>query len=269
MRLLKKIILFLLAALSVAYIATQIYQGSTDRNDPPTIYCPDGILDVSAKDDKSTLLAGITASDPQDGDLTGQVIVGGISKLISNNTAKVTFMVFDSDDNMGTCIRYIRYTDYQRPVFAITEPLVYSSTGDVSLLPRLAASDVVDGNISDRIRVSTLATTGNSEVYDITITVTNSMGDTSWLRLPVLVQPTNPLRPVIKLSNYLIYQPAGNKFDPADYLSSVTAGGEIVDVSDVDISSNVDTTKAGTYRVMYTYSANGSTGTAILTVVIQ
>lgn len=269
MRALKHVLIIVLVVLTAGYIITAIYQGSSERREPPVISCPSEILEVSASDDESALLSGMTASDPQDGDLTDQIIVGGISKLISKDTAKVTFMVFDSDDNMGMCIRYIRYTDYQRPQFAITAPLSYSSTEQVSLLDRLTATDVVDGDISSRIRVSTLASTDNSEVYDISIQVTNSMGDTAWLELPVLVQETNPLRPVIELSEYLIYLEVGSEFDPADHLDRLTVAQTAEDVSKVSVSSNVDTAEEGTYRVMYTYSANGSTGTAILTVVVQ
>jgi hypothetical protein len=35
------------------------------------------------------------------------------------------------------------------------------------------------------------------------------------------------------------------------------------------VDNTVDTGKSGTYYVTYTYSANGSTGTAILTVVVE
>ena len=269
MRILKKILIIALAVLTVCYVATRIYQGSSERNEPPVISCPAGVLEVSAADDESVLLSGVTASDPQDGDLTDQIIIGGVSKLISNDTAKVTFLVFDSDDNMGSYVRYIRYTDYQRPQFAITKPLAYSSMDEVTLTDRLTATDVVDGDISHKIRVSSLASTDNSEVYDITVQVTNSMADTAWLRLPVLIQPTNPLRPVIELSDYLIYLEPGSDFDAAAYITSVTVSQTSVDASEVSISSNVNTAEEGTYRVMYTYSANGSTGTAIATVVVQ
>lgn len=269
MRALKHIILIILLVLALCYGVTLIYQGSSTHKDPPVISCPSEVLEVSATDDEATLLTGVTAHDPQDGDLTQQIIVGGISKLISKDTAKVTLMVFDSDDNMGTAIRYIRYTDYHRPQFAITKPLAFSSSKDVSLLDRLTATDVLDGNISSRIRVSTLAATENSEVYNITIQVTNSMGDTAWLQLPVLVQQTNPLRPVIELKSYLVYLETDSAFEPTQYLSSLTVAQEAKDVSLVNIDSNVDTSKNGTYRVMYTYSANGSTGSAILTVVVQ
>lgn len=269
MRAIKRILIIALIVLAVCHVATRIYQGSSTRKEPPVISCPAGILEVSAADDEAVLLAGVTASDPQDGDLTDRIIIGGISKLISNDTAKVTFLVFDSDDNMGSFVRHIRYTDYQRPQFAIAAPLVYASMEEVSLTERMTAADVIDGDISNRIRISSLSATDNSEVYDITVQVTNSMADTAWLRLPVLIQTTNPLRPVITLSNYLVYLEPNSSFDPASYITAVSASEASVEPSAVSISSNVDIAKEGTYRVMYTYSADGITGTAILTVVVQ
>ena len=269
MRAIKRILIIALAVLTVCRVATRIHQGSSERKEPPVISCPAGTLEVSAADDKSVLLSGMTASDPQDGDLTDRIIIGGISRLVSNDTAKVTFLVFDSDDNMGSFVRYIRYTDYRRPQFSIAAPMVYASMEEVSLTNRLVASDVVDGDISNRIRVSSLAPTDNSEIYDITVEVTNSMADSAWLRLPVLIQPTNPLRPVITLSDYLIYLPTGSEFDPASFITAASVSQTDVDISQISINSNVDTAKADTYRVVYTYSANGVTGTAILTVVVQ
>lgn len=269
MRALKRTILILLAVLVAAYIGTRIILGSSTRNEAPTISCPQGVLEVSAKDDETVLLTGVTAHDSQDGDLTDQVIIGGISKLISKDTAKVTLMVFDSDHNMGKVVRYIRYTDYQRPQFTITKPLVFSSAKEASLLDRLKATDVVDGDISSQIRVSTLADTDNSQVKNISVQVTNSMGDTAWLQLPVLIQETNPLRPVIDLSNYLVYLEVGDSFDPAAYLSGLTVAGVAMETTDVTVKSDVDTTQIGTYRVEYSYSSDGFTGLAILTVAVQ
>ena len=269
MRTIKQILIILLVLLTVGLIATNIYQGSSDRKEPPVISCSSEILEISTADDESKLLTGVTASDPQDGDLTDQVIVGGISKLVSKNTAKVTLLVFDSDDNMGMFIRYIRYTDYQRPQFAIKKPLIYSSSNEVSLLSRLSATDVVDGDISKQIRVSTLAPTDNSDIFDISIQVTNSVGDTAWLELPVLVQATDPMRPVITLDNYLIYVDIGSQFNAADHIQSVTVDQTTAKVADVSIDSNVDTSKADTYRVTYSYNSNGNVGIALLTVVVQ
>ena len=195
--------------------------------------------------------------------------IGGISKLITRDTAKVTYLVFDSDNNMASCVRRIRYVDYHRPTFEVTEPLVYATTEDVSILSRLKANDVVDGDVSKNIRVSTLESTNHSEIFHITVQVSNSVGDTSVLTLPVLMLESNPLRPEIQLSDSLVYLEQNSDFVPSAYLLGVRAPGVTASVADVTIDNGVDTAKAGTYYVTYTYSANGSTGTAVLTVVVK
>lgn len=269
MKTIKQIVILMLILLAVANVGSHFYLGSTDRDVPPEISCPNDILEISASDSEEVLLSGITASDPQDGDLTDRITIGGISKLITKDTAKVTYLVFDSDNNMASCVRRIRYVDYQRPVFEVTEPLVYASTEDVSMLSRLKAIDVVDGDISHNIRVSTLEPTNHTEVFHVTIQVSNSVGDTSMLTLPVLMLESNPLRPEIQLSHSLVYVSQDSEFIPSAYLLSVQAPGLVPSVADVTVDNGVDTSKPGTYYVNYTYSANGSTGTAILTVVVQ
>jgi hypothetical protein len=269
MKTIKQAIIILLAVLLLANVVSYFVLGVSDRKVPPQISCPSEILEISAKDSESALLVDVTASDEQDGDLTHQITVGGISKLITNDTAKVTYLVFDSDNNMASCVRQVRYVDYHRPTFEVTEPLVYASSEEVVMLPRLKAIDVVDGDISKSIRVSTLEPTDNSEIFHVTIQVSNSVGDTSWVTLPVLMLESNPLRPELQLSDSLIYLEQGAKFTPSAYLLSLKVPGMTPSIADVTVDNEVDTGKPGTYYVTYTYSANGSTGTAILTVVVQ
>ena len=65
----------------------------------------------------TSFCAEVSAYDNQDGDLTSGIVIGGISKLISDNTAKITYMVFDSDNNMARMTRLVKYTDYKKPYF--------------------------------------------------------------------------------------------------------------------------------------------------------
>lgn len=271
MRTIKQVLILLLVALVAGNIATAIYKGSSDHNDGPIIQCEDTTLEVFSSDTSAALLAGVTAYDPQDGDLTDRVIVAGVSKLISNNTAKVTYLVFDSDDNMASYIRRIRYVDYQKPYFTIDPqlPLVYPQSATVTVTDRVGAIDVLDGTISDRIRVSTLEATDDPELYEITVQVTNSVGDTAWLKLPVQMLASDRNRPVVELKEYLLYLEIGAAFDPMDYLKAARlADGTAVDLSKVYIEGSVDTSTVGEYRITYSYEQDGSEGKAILTVVV-
>ena len=269
MRLIRVILVVLLAAVLAGQTYTTIYMRSQDQGDPPTIYCPEGVLEVSASDPKSKLLTGMYASDPQDGDLTERIIIGSISRLITEDTAKVTFLVFDLDNNPGKCVRYIRYTDYHRPKFSIIAPLVCSTAEELMVINRITAKDVIDGDLSDQVRISTLASTENPELYLITVQVINSVGDISIQELPVLMQNYDPVRPEIYLRDYLIYANVGDEIKPEDYLTAVRTQSMDVPLEDVQIASSIDTSEPGTYHAFYTYTLYGSTGTAILTVVVQ
>ena len=274
MKTIKRAILILLAVLVVANVASYFYFGTSNADVPPTISCPIEPMEISVADGHNiaVLLQDVVAQDAQDGDLTHRIIYGGTSKLISKDTAKVTYFVFDSDNNVASCVRKIRYTDYQRPTFEIVEPLVFSTTEEVTLLARLEAHDLLEGDISKNIRVSTLEPTNNSELFNVTVQVSNVLGDTASVRLPVLMLENNAARPQIQLSEYLLYLQKGEKLNATKYIKDLKVPG-VPDASIADIEidySTLDTGKAGTYNVTYSYyRADNNVGTAILTVVVQ
>lgn len=268
MKILKILLLVLLAVTTALYGVTTILHKSSGKDIGPSIQSSLDLLEVSAAHTQDDLLAGLSASDEQDGDLTDRIIVAGVSKLISQDIAKVTYLVFDSDDNMASYTRRIRYTDYHRPTLEVTEPLIFPSQSAVALVENLRATDVVDGDISESIRISTLSSTDDSNVFAVVAQVTNSMGDTSRVRLPVIIAESDPNHPVITLSRQLVYLDAGSSFDPDEYFVSATQSGSRVSADAVTVEHQVDTGTPGTYWVYYRCSAGGASGLAILTVII-
>ena len=184
---LRTAVLILFAITAAAYGYMKISERLADDT-PPVITADSDTVEVSVNDGEEKLLSGIKATDRQDGDLTASVTVSGISKLISENTAKVSYIVFDSDRRIGTYTRYVRYTDYRRPRFELKKPLSFSKSDDITLSGRLYAYDVIDGDISGSVKVSARdLTVSDNGVYSITVQVTNSLGDTSSVRLPVAI----------------------------------------------------------------------------------
>lgn len=269
MRIFKIFLAVLLAVVCVLYGYTVISNTQSGSNIPPVLKSDRQILDISVHDGHAALLTGITASDAQDGDLTGMVQISGISKLVNDNTAKVTYLVFDSDHNLATLTRSVRYTDYIAPRFSISKPLLYYRNESIQLLDRIVATDVLDGDITSSIRVSALNATSDPETFQVTCQVTNSMGDTVFLTLPVIQMDGISIRPEIRLSSYLIYLEKGAKFNPRSYLSSVVTPDGQGSVTNVIIGSTVDTATPGTYYVRYTYPYEGLSAVSILTVVVE
>ena len=269
MKLLKMSLIALLVLVTVFFIATELEARLSGKLDKPLIQCDSQILELSVRDGEQALLAGVTATDKQDGDLTHRVQVLSVSQLITGDTAKVTYLVFDSDDNMYSLTRKIRYTDYRRPEFAIKQPLVYSKNEAIALLDRIKVTDVLDGDITGSVRVSTLSATQDPEVYTVSLQVTNSMGDTARVTMPVILQEGTSYRPQIHLSEQLVYVERGAAFSASSFITGVTYPGGRGEAVDVQITGNVDTQNPGTYLVYYRYPHNGAMGLSILTVVVE
>lgn len=269
MRLVKLILMLAMLVVTVLFSATEIIKVVSGSEEPPRITCDQETLNISVNDDEQALMMGISAYDGQDGDLTDKVIVAGISQLITDDTARVTYLVFDSDDNMAQYQRMVRYTDYRKPVITVEAPLVFSTENTAGILEKISAQDVMDGNISERIRLSSLWATDRADIYSLTVMVTNSMGDTARVELPVVVQPELIGRPVINLRKSLIYLDQWSDFDPMKYVASVYVRNSMVPVGDLVVEHQVDTSRPGNYWVTYSYSADGIQGTAVLTVVVQ
>lgn len=265
-----KVILALLLVVMVGLtVASELYRRGFEDTTPPKLVCDSDVLEVSVQADQAALLQGVTATDNKDGDLTGEILVDHVSTLVTSDTAIITYVVFDSANNAAKATRTIRYTDYKAPRFRLTKPLCYPVGSTVTLLDRLSVEDVVDGDITGNVRMTTQnLNTAIPGIYTLTLQVTNSLGDTVVLPLSVVIQAGSNA-PEIQLKEYLIYLPVGGAFDPADYLRKVTENGRGISSSDVDITSHVDTTQAGVYEVLYQYQGTGGLGTAVLTVVVE
>lgn len=269
MRLVKILLILILVVVTALYGVTTFSEQYSGKTVAPVISCSSDVLEISVADEESVLLSGITATDKQDGALTGKIQISGISKMLSDNKAKVTYLVFDSDHNMASFTRYIRYKDYTSPRFSIEEPLIYYKSESIALLDRISVEDCIDGDITDSVRVSSLSATSDAETYQVTVQVTNSMGDTARLELPVIQLEGFSIRPEVKLTSYLVYLSTGASFDAESYLVYVGTPDGRGDKDDVQITGSVDTSTPGTYMVRYTYPYGTTSGTSILTVVVE
>ncbi len=269
MKILKITLIAVLILVTGLYGYTTVSQSLSGKGQGPVIESQQELLEVSIHDTQSVLLTGITAWDEQDGDLTGDVMISGISKFITPGTARVSYLVFDSDRNVGTLNRNIRYTDYTAPRMAVTAPLIYYRNESIALLDRISATDVIDGDVTELLRVSPLTATSEPEVYTVDVQVTNSMGDTARLTLPVIQLEGIAIRPEVRLTQYLTYIAAGSSFSARSYLQSVVTPGGSGLKEDVQITGEVDVNTPGTYLVYYTYPYGTTSGTSILTVVVE
>lgn len=261
-------------------LAVVLYCGVTYRYDQvldrvsPQIQCGDTILEVSVTAPEEALLAGLTASDDRDGDLTDKIMVQGISRLLTADTARVTYVVFDSSDNMASCTRTIRYTDYQRPVITLSDLPVYRIYPEddslQSLLGSLSARDVRDGDLSGQIRISAQNVDDTREgTFAVNVQVTNSMGDTEIIPLTIMIDNEGAADPLVTLREYIRYLRVGDDFDPTDDIVTVNGSAYTGTSAALTIESDVDTSTAGYYQVCYRCEAGSRSFTVYQTVVVR
>ena len=261
------IVLFFLVVL-VIFGVTRVREQLTSDYDPPEIMADtDSIyLSVNATDDE--YLAGMTAYDKKDGDVTNTLVVASKTKFSSKGTLRVNYAAFDNNSNVGTYTREVTYTDYHSPRLSLTSPLRYiEGSTKVDYLTAFSAEDCMDGNISAKIRVST----GNKEIVSdelatepVTVQVTNSAGDTSTLELTARYESyADYSQPAPSLSDYIIYATVGDvRPDLRAGINGVWSSGsvrrfEATNYSFTDITVNdagVDYNTPGVYPITYSLS---------------
>lgn len=279
-------VLFVLT--TVLFTLSYLRARALSRDRYPEIFFDTDRITVSLAPTEEELLSGVSASDAEDGDLTGRVIVESISHFITPGVSNVTYTVCDSQNHVTTATRRIVYTDYTPPRFTMSDDLVFSVNEQANPFRCIGATDVIDGNISDRIKITAENgfQSGTAGVYPITVQVTNSKGDVASLQLSVTIENTSLYAPRITLKNYLKYITVGDTVDLRDNLRAVESVTENAE-DDVEteeetaaamealrervrIETDFDRNTPGVYQVDYRFTdAFDREAHAVLTIVVE
>ena len=278
MRSIKAIVIVLFVIIALAFCVSYCYDRLMVDSVPPTIICDGARLEVSVNATDADLCQGLRATDNLDGDITDRIIVRKVSRLTGSNSATVNYAVFDSSPRSNFCTfsREVYYTDYCQPRYELSQPMIFNVNSVVTLADRMTAYDVIDGDITNRVRVSAqnISTSVEGD-YPLMIQVTNSTGDTSSLGLTVQIRNYTSRHPQITLSKYLVYAEMGSEVNLEDYRELITGvretvDGKKVDPKEVTISGELDTSRPGSYDIKFAYVNSESLSyNVILTVVVQ
>ena len=275
-----KMVLLIAAVLTVLlYIVNRVILYNAFDRSYPEITFEQEVLEVSVADAEDKILAGVSASDKKDGDVTDTLLIESISKMLESGERIVTYAAFDEDNHVGKAERRIRYTDYTAPRFSLEEPLqmksMSSRTSDI--LSPLKAMDCIDGDVTDQVivvntEISSLSTEAIEAFY--TVQVTNSCGDMAQLRLPVAFQLSTESHMGVKgeivLTDYLVYTQLGKTPDFTDYVESVKVGREEFGAGSLQIdTSKLDVSQSGVYSVTYNLQAENAYASIELLVVVE
>ena len=174
-----------------------------------------------------------------------------------------------------------RYTDYESPRFQLNRSMTFSGNAGFDLFREVKAYDQLDGDISHRVRITsmdnqTVTTVGQ---HLVKLQVSNSLGETVELEIPVEVYAAGAYSATLTLTDYLIYVPTGAQMDVESYLESFAFGNQKISLEQgmpeglvLDVKNNVKSDVPGVYTVEYRVTqtaGTGNTGYAKLIVVVE
>lgn len=257
---------FVTVASSYVFISEKL---SVDKT-LPSITVEDEMIEVSLKATDEELLKGVTAYDEKDKDLTDKIIIESISRFTEKGVCKVIYAVCDSNNNVAKATRMIRYKDYESPKFQVIGNLCFSLYEHIDIRGLIRAYDSLEGDISGKVVVtSDNYSTSIPGVYSLDATVTNDKGDSSTIKLPLIVEDIPLSAPQIELTEYLVYADKGKPVDFKSYIVDALDSAETSLKEKIVIESKVDFNKPGTYSVHYYVTDTfGVRGHSVLTVIV-
>ncbi|MCY9804544.1 glycosyl hydrolase family 18 protein [Vibrio scophthalmi] len=131
-------------------------------------------------------LAGVTASDKEDGELTNTIVVEGIVDTNQIGTYVLTYRVQDSDNNETVKARSVEVYS-QKPVFSGVSDTTVLIGSAFNPLTGVTATDAEDGELTEQIRVSGQVDTAVAGTYALEYAVTDSANQTVRVERNVVV----------------------------------------------------------------------------------
>ncbi|MBC1563587.1 LPXTG cell wall anchor domain-containing protein, partial [Listeria booriae] len=226
-------------------------------NDAPVITASDKTLKKGGSFDP---MAGVSASDTEDGNVTDKVTVTANDVDTSAvGTYHVTYSVTDSDGNTTTKTITVTVTSNDAPVIVASDQTIKKGKA-FDVMAGVSASDLEDGDVTGGITVTANDVDTNTVgTYHVTYSVTDSDGNTTTKTITVTI--TSNDAPTFTTSD--VYLKVGDKFNPyAGITASDTEDGDLTDRIDIE-SSDVDMTQAGTYAVEYSVTDSDNNTTKI------
>lgn len=245
-----------------------------DTDQSPAISFGAESLTVSVEDDEDVLLEDVTAEDLEDGDVTESVVIESISEFEDDGSRTVTYVAFDSGDNVTKADRSIYYSDYESPKIILLTELTVTVGSQINLQNCIRVDDVLDGNITSLLQITE---SDYSQYYagdyKIALQVTNSAGDTSEAIFTIhCVEESSSSSMGIELTAYSAYVEKGDSFDPEDYIKSVSGTdirGNALTADDVSITDSVNTDQEGQYTVIYEVETSDGSDSVELVVIVR
>ncbi|WP_239257082.1 LPXTG cell wall anchor domain-containing protein [Listeria ilorinensis] len=236
---------------TVIWLSASVNGGEIpSSNVAPVINASDKEIQVG---DQFDPLKDVTATDQEDGDITSKIIVAKNDVDTSKpGVYDVSYSVTDSENLTTT--KDIKVTVKENPVN--TAPTIQAEDRTIGLnanfdpLENVTATDKEDGDLTSKLVVTqNEVDSSKAGNYKVSYKVTDSAGLTAEKTITVTVLAAENEAPVINASDKTIK--VGDKFDPkADVTATDKEDGDLTSKIEV-VKNEVDTSKAGSYKVTY------------------
>ncbi|MFJ7679691.1 immunoglobulin-like domain-containing protein [Peribacillus sp. NPDC097198] len=217
-------------------------------------------------DDEFNPLAGISASDNNDGNITSSIQVDGSVNVNKTGTYSLTYSVTDSSGNVTKVKRMVTVIDNINPVISGVQDFQINFGDKFNALTGITASDNNDGDITSSIQVDGSVNVNKTGAYPLTYSVTDSSGNIAKVKRTVTV--IDNVNPVISGAQDITI----GLYTQFDLLNGVIASdnndGDITET--IKTSGSVDTNIEGKYLVTYNVvDASGNTIEVRRTVTVE
>ncbi|UFI00496.1 immunoglobulin-like domain-containing protein [Bacillus toyonensis] len=221
-------------------------------------------------------MAGVSATDKEDGNLTNKVKYKGNVDTSKPGKYIVEYWVVDSKGVNATATQSVivkenEETPDMEPKLTVPTGATINVGDKFDPMAGVSSTDKEDGDITSKVTVNGSVDASKPGTYELTYTVSDSKGHTVTAKQTVTVkQKVEPKDEVTVLT-----APAeatinvGDKFNPLAGVKAIdNEDGDITDKVTVD--GNVDTSKPSTYVLTYTVTdSKGHTVTAKQTVTVK
>ncbi|WP_238884197.1 glycoside hydrolase family 3 N-terminal domain-containing protein [Clostridium sp. YIM B02551] len=213
----------------------------------PELTGKDGAIEKGSNADLLKALS-IVAIDDLDGDITSKVVIDS-SKVDFNTVGEYEVKASVTDDSGNQTEKTFKLTireDGTAPVIEGHNAIIaVGSKFDPIADLGLKVTDNKDGNMTSNAQITHVVDTSTDGVFRVKVSATDKAGNSSERIFIVRVISQG----VIDTADVTLT--VGDSFDPLTGVKAYDLNGEYITSKIIIVSNNVDTSKAGTYKVVY------------------
>lgn len=222
------------------------------QNTAPVITASDKTIKVG---EVFNPLAGVTATDAEDGDITAKIeVVENMVDINSIGKYSVTLEVVDSaglksSKSINVKVDKAAVEVNKAPKISASNKVIKSES-KFNPYSGVTATDYEDGDITDKVKVIyNNLNTNVTGLYRIIYEVTDSGGYKVTKTIYVNVIPKSNTRPIIYVDNIIV--PLGSRYNPYAMVSAYDNEDGNITGSIIVVYNHVNVYKEGTYKVGY------------------